>query len=118
MGYFKNKRIKQKSKPNPFILIEKRLLQAPEWIQIGHTARDIYLELKLNFNGFNNGELIASYNHLRKKYGYGYETISEAFKRLIKYQFIELTQRGELAGLFGIKANKYRLAGKHEKIFE
>jgi hypothetical protein len=78
----------------------------------------IYIELKRNYNGFNNGELIASYKFLRRKYGYGYGSISKAIKQLIEFRFIELVRKGELAGLSGLKANMYRLVGKHERIRE
>lgn len=111
MGFYK----KGKQK-NPFILIEKAMLEKNEWVLVGQVGRDIYLELKRNYNGFNNGDLIASYGFLRKKYRYGFKTISNGFKRLIEQGFIELKQRGELEGLTGMKPNKYELSGKHEKI--
>lgn len=108
---------KRKQK-NPFILIEKRLLDAPEWILIGKVGRDLYLELKRNFNGYNNGNLICAYTFMRNKYRYGYKTISKGLKALQEHQFIEMIERGELEGLSGKKANKYRLIGKHERIRE
>lgn len=109
---------KVKKVTRPYILIEKRLLDAPQWVQIKQVGRDIYIELKRNYNGFNNGGLICAYTFLRKKYGYGYKTISKGFKALMQHELIELTERGELEGLSGRKTNKYRLVGKHEKIIE
>lgn len=109
---------KKKPKSTPFILIEKTLLKSNEWAKLSSIARDLYLELKCNYNGYNNGQLIASYTYIRKKYGYGYGTISKGFRELISNDFISQTQRGELAGLFGKKANAYKLTGKYEKIVE
>lgn len=113
MGFHKNKK-----KKDPYILIEKRLIKSSIWVDVGHVGRDIYIELKCNYNGFNNGALICAYTYMRKKYGYGYSTISKAFKKLISLELIELAEMGELAGLFGVKANKYRLVGKHENILK
>ncbi len=107
---------KKQHKKSPFILIEKRLIDADVWVQVGRVGRDIYTELHRNYNGFNNGQLICCYPFMRKKYGYGYGTISKGFKKLIEHEFIELVEYGQLAGLFGQKATKYRLVGKHEKI--
>jgi len=109
---------KKKQNVQPYILIEKRLIESPVWIQAGHVGRDIYTELKRNYNGFNNGQLICAYSYMRKKYGYGYGTLSKGFKKMIELALIERVEYGELAGLSGKKASKYRLVGKHEKIIE
>ena len=109
---------KKKIHTNPFILIEKRLIDSPAWVQAGRVGRDIYTELKRNYNGFNNGQLICCYPFMRKKYGYGFGTLSNGFKKLIELELIELVEYGQLAGLSGKKASKYRLVGKHEKIIE
>ena len=113
MGFNKNKH-----RRNPFILIEKRLIESAVWAQIKQVGRDIYVELKRNFNGFNNGQLICCYTFMRKKYGYGYGTLHRGFKKLEELELIKMTERGELAGLSGKKANKYLLIGKHERIIE
>lgn len=109
---------KKKFKTNPYVLIEKRLLDSPAWVQVGRVGRDIYTELHRNFNGYNNGKLICCYTFMRKKYGYGYGTLCAGFKKLIELELIELIEHGELEGLSGKKASKYRLVGKHEKIRE
>lgn len=108
--------LNKKTKSSPFILIGKRQLDAPEWVAVGYAGRDFYIELKRNYNGYNNGELICSYEFMRKKYRYGYGTVRKAIKLLCECGLIELTGRGELAGLGGVKANKYRLTGKYERV--
>jgi hypothetical protein len=35
--------MKTKPKTNPFVLLERRLLDSPEWVQIGSRARDILI---------------------------------------------------------------------------
>jgi len=102
----------------PFAMLGRKLLRSEEWVAIGKVGRDIYTELKLNYNGYNNGKLIATYGYLRKKYTYGFGQLSKGYKLLEKHGLIVRTQIGELEGLSGKKPNTFKLTGKLELLYE
>lgn len=76
----------------PFVMIEKETLKRPEWKGLSHTTKLIYIYLKANFNGANNGKIPFRYSLYKDEFSPA--TISKALKKLEADSWIEKTRYG------------------------
>lgn len=101
----------------PFVGIGKDLLlKRPEWWQLSHGGRDIYLLLKAKYNGSNNGKIRLSYVEILKKRISGLRSakaIARTFRELESEKWIERTKIGGLHRF----TNEYRLLGTYDRQF-
>jgi len=109
MGYFK--RTRQKQKGPPFVMLEKAVLDSTEWKQLSHSEMLIYIYIKKNYNGANNGEIPFTYSSIKKVIKSD-ATISSALKNLISKGWIERTQHGGLYRYYCL----YKLTGKYDRV--
>ena len=99
---------KKKKKLPSFVAISRKTLQGEEWRELYPPARDIYLQLKRKYVGYNNGQLVLHYSELKGMYSSS--TISKAFKELENNGWVE---RERIGGLYRFH-NEYRLTGKYD----
>lgn len=96
----------------PFVALSKELLRSEDWKKgLTSSEKIVYLFLKCNYDGSNNGQIHLHYSEL--KTAMASATISSAFKGLEAKGWIEKTKMG---GLFRYY-NLYKLTGKHDKLF-
>lgn len=93
-----------------------RHVQLPEWLQASEAwatmppgPRALYIELKRNFNGSNNGEIYLSHRDAAKALNVHRNTVGSWFDMLKERGFIYLSTAPHL-GPSGVgKASKWRL---------
>ena len=103
---------KRRTKAPPFVGFAKVLLRSEDW-KSGLTSAEkiVYIQLKCNYHGSDNGEIHLHYSELKTMMAPA--TISSAFKGLEKKGWIEKTKMG---GLFRYY-NLYKLTAKYDKLF-
>ncbi len=99
-----------KHKGPPFVMLERGMLNSPEWKGLSRTAMIAYIYIKKNYNGSNNGEISLKYTDLVGIMAPA--TISAALKELKAKEWIDKTQHGGLHRYYC----KYRLTGQHDTI--
>jgi len=104
MGYHKNKR----KKVDPFVMLDIAMLRSEEWQKLTHSEMLIYIYLKRNYNGTNNGEIPLTYSELKGIFAAG--TISKALKGLEAKKWIKRTQHGGLYRYYCL----YKLTGTYD----
>ena len=77
-----------------FVALPFTVLESPAYLALSHTARSLLLELALQFNGNNNGRLLASLACLSKRGWKSPDVISRAKHALIEAGFIYQTVQG------------------------
>ncbi|WP_155889435.1 GntR family transcriptional regulator [Cucumibacter marinus] len=101
-------RAKKGGKPPPFVQIRFSTLNHPAWRDLTPVARSLYLEIKLRYNGTNNGTIGLGCREAAKALGVGVNTASRAFQDLDQHGFIKRSQGGYFSSL-GSKASEWRL---------
>ncbi len=102
---------KKRKRYKPFVMLDRALLDKPEWKRLSSSEKIIYIYLKKNYNGSNNGKIPLKYcKHLDVLKSSA--TISKALKGLESKEWIEKTQYGGMYRYYCL----YRLTGKHDDI--
>jgi hypothetical protein len=98
----------------PFIRLGKELLfKRPEWWDLSHAAKNLYLLLKGKFNGQNNGAIRLSYAEIQRLQIRSLRThkdIARAFCELEKKGWIRREKKGGLIRF----VNEYRLLSEFD----
>jgi hypothetical protein len=102
--------INHKIKAAPFVMIEKQTLRSKEWKELSHTTKLIYILVKANYNGSNNGEIPFSYR--KDADVFAPATISKGLKELVSKDWLDKTQHGGLYRHYCL----YKLTGKYDYI--
>lgn len=106
------KRKNRKKGGPPFVPIFKLVIYSEPWKQLSHTEKLIYIHIKANYNGSNNGEISLKYDDLNDQYARA--TIKKALKGLEEKGWVEKTRHG---GLYRFHC-KYRLTLQYDKVFK
>ncbi len=87
-------RAKAKGRRNsaPHIQILKFVLNSDEFGQLSGNAVKLLLELHRQYNGFNNGDLCATWSQLRKRGWKSKGTLARSLKELIATEFVVLSR--------------------------
>jgi len=94
----------------PFVMLEHCTLDSQEWQDLSHSEMLVYIYIKRNYNGSNNGEVPLTYSKLKKVFAPA--TLSSALKGLEAKGWIEKTRHGGLYRYY----NLYKLTGKFDRI--
>jgi len=94
----------------PFVACEKATLESKEWKELSVSAKLIYIGVKKNHNGRNNGHIPFRYAEVKDQFSS--RTIAKALKELIAKGWLERTKFG---GLFRFYC-EYGLTGRHDLI--
>ncbi len=103
-------KLKKKKSGPPFVMLEKATLKSKEWKVLTSSEKLIYIYIKKNHNGLNNGEIPFKYSEATDEFSSA--TISRALKGLIKKEWIEKTRHGGLYRFYCL----YRLTGKYDRV--
>ena len=98
----------RKKKVPPFVMLERSVLKGNEWQSLRASSRDIYMLLKANYNGGNNGGIKFKYEEAKNMHSPA--TISRALKQLITEGWLEKTQHGGLHRYYCL----YKLTWSHD----
>ena len=93
-----------------FVMLDKRLLESEEWQKLSHSEMIVYIYLKRNYNGGNNGQIFLKYLELTDIFAPA--TISKALKGLINKEWVRKTEHGGLYRYYCL----YELTGKYDDI--
>lgn len=82
----------------PFAPVFKNVLQSKEWKQLTHSEQIIYIRIKANYSGSNNGNIPFKYSDVTGKEPgcFSPATVSKALKGLIAKGWIKKTRYGGL----------------------
>jgi len=89
-------------------MLPRKTLNSDEWKNLSPSAKLVYISIKKNFNGSNNGKISFKYSES----DFAPATTSKALKELIENGWIEKTQHGGLFRYFCL----YKLTGLYEDI--
>lgn len=93
-----------KSKPNakgrrttvPFLSIPRPVYNSVNFTKLSASALKLLIDIAIQYNGGNNGDLQASLNPMRLRGWRSSSTLNRARQELVYYGFIELTRQGGL----------------------
>ncbi|MBB3170161.1 hypothetical protein [Simiduia aestuariiviva] len=77
-----------------FVRLFHRLLDNPDYINLGHTARSLLIDVLRQYNGRNNGDLCVTLTVLRKRGWTSNDTMRRALGELINAGWIIQTRQG------------------------
>lgn len=103
-------RRKRKGWGRPFVMLDKVMLRSDEWKELATSSKIVYIYIKANYNGRNNGEISFKYSEMKRILASA--TIAKGLKQLEVRGWIKRTKYG---GLFRYY-NLYRLTGKYDRI--
>ena len=95
----------------PFVMISKRLLESPAWLDLSSNAKVIYIHLKKQKQNADCNEKIKLPYRDRRENPLSFRSFSRAIKALIEHGFVELEEKGGLER----RPNVYRLSEKWEE---
>ena len=79
-----------------FVQIFYSLMDTAAWQSLKPAHRALYLELKRQYNGYNNGRVLLSYRDAAKRLNVSYNSVGSWFKALEKCGFIICMQKNYL----------------------
>jgi len=78
----------------------KRVLNSPAYVALGYSAKALLVDLRTQYNGFNNGDLHCAWSVMSRERGWrSKETLYSALQELIQAGFVKQTRKGERIGL-------------------
>lgn len=93
----------------PFVMFDKEMLNSTNWKVLSHSEMVVYLYIKRNFNGSNNGEIPLKYAELKDIMAPA--TIKKALTGLEANGWIEKTKHGGLYRYYCL----YKLTGRYDR---
>ncbi len=70
------------------------VLYSPNYIKLSHAERSLLLEVVIQYNGSNNGMMVLTMKHLKKRGWNSADVVTRAKRSLIKNGFIFETVKG------------------------
>ncbi len=101
---------KKKRYGPPFVMLEKATLDSKEWKQLSPPEMLVYIYIKKNYNGRNNGAIVLRYSELKPIFAPA--TISKGLKGLAAKGWVERTKFGGICRY----TNMFKLTGQHDRI--
>ena len=92
-----------------FIKLGWWIIDSPAWQALSAGARSLYVELKRQFNGHNNGSVFLSHRDAADRLNATRPTVAKWFKELEQWGFIRMTQKHYLGSEGYGKAAHYAL---------
>ena len=89
-------------------MLERGVLASKEWRTLKPTSRDVYIQIKANYNGGNNGKIPFKYAEITDMFSSA--TIKSCLDELIDKGWIEKTKHG---GLYRYYCT-YKLTWSHD----
>lgn len=77
-----------------FVALPWSVLDSPAWGDLSHPARSLLIDLARQYNGNNNGRMLASHAHLSKRGWSSADTITRAKSQLLAAGYIYETVKG------------------------
>ncbi|MCJ2131600.1 hypothetical protein [Methylobacterium sp. E-045] len=85
------------------------LMDSDAWKDLSAQARALYVLLKAQYRGMNNGRLVLSIRQVSEELHISKTTAAEAFKELVAHGFTEVVIRGSFGGRKDGRATEWRL---------
>lgn len=106
--------MKRDDKANPnkaadHIRLYAWLMESAAWKDLTPHARALYVLLKAQYKGMNNGRIILSIRQVSESLHISKTTAAEAFKELVAHGFVEVVIRGSFGGRKDGRATEWRL---------
>ena len=79
-----------------FVAIYHFMADTPAWRTLKPAPRALYLEIKRQYKGYNNGRVLLSYRDAAERMNCSYNSVGGWFKELEKRRFIVCMQRPHL----------------------
>ena len=93
----KNYHYKQRKRGNEqFVAIYHHMADTVAWRTLKPAARALYLEVKRQYNGHNNGRVLLSYRDAAERLNCSYNSVGGWFRELEKRGFLVCMQRPHL----------------------
>jgi len=107
-------RSKGRGADESFLAVPKRVLNHRYFPLLSAYSIKLLFDLGSQYNGFNNGDLCATWSIMREKGWRSKSTLSKSIKELVHYKFIVMTQIGGLnkPSLYGLVWKKLDKAKK------
>jgi hypothetical protein len=79
------------------IQIPHRVLNSPAYLQLSPRAKLLYIDVRIKFNGFNNGDISASLSDLEKRGWRSSSTLALKLRELEDHGLLVKTRQGGIA---------------------
>jgi hypothetical protein len=70
------------------------VIKSPAYRSINHTARSLLIDIALQYDGYNNGKLVACEKYLRPMGWTSNDTITRALRQLVETELLIETRKG------------------------
>jgi hypothetical protein len=81
------------------IQIPHRVLNSQAYIQLACHAKQLYVDLRIKYNGHNNADISATFSDLKKRGWRSSSTLSKALQQLQDHGLLVNTRRGGIASM-------------------
>lgn len=98
MKQLSRQKIKGRKETGTFLRVPTSVLESPNFCSLSNKAKALLLDIGARFNGFNNGDLAATYAMMKARGWKSKDTLSRALNELLDAGMIELTRQGGLHG--------------------
>jgi len=97
-------KVKGRSSCRRFLALPHAVLEHQDFVSLSNKAVRLLLDLAMQYNGSNNGDLCATFSMMKKRGWSSNDQRSKALKELIDKNFIVLTRQGgrKIASLHAI----------------
>ena len=92
---------KNRSDTARFVGIPVHILESPEYAALSGNAVKLLLDLLAQFNGYNNGDLCATWSLMCKRGWKSRDTLASSIRLLLETRFIMKTRQGEKGHMSG-----------------
>lgn len=81
-----------------FIGIPRQVADSAAYVYLPHWVRALYVDLRRQYNGRNNGDICAA-DGVLGQYGWSHSTIHKGLKRLVAHGLIEKSRQGGIGSM-------------------
>ncbi len=89
-----------------FVGIERSVMDTPAFISLSKLARALYLDLRRQYNGRNNGDISIA-DEVLKRYGWAHSSVHKGVRELVRHGLIVRTRKGGITAPTAVKPSLY-----------
>ena len=109
----KRRRLKGRSDIGRFLAIPLQVLASAAYLSLSAYARSLLVDIAMQFNGRNNGDLCAAWSQMEKRGWRSRDTLTKSLRQLLDTGFIVKTRQGGKGNFNGRrKATLYAITWK------
>ena len=106
MTHPRDKRAGGRASHANFVGIERTVMDSVAFVSLSKLARALYLDLRRQFNGHNNGDITIA-DSVLSRYGWSHSSVHKALKEIVEHRLMIRSRKGGVTAPTAVRPSLY-----------